>query len=55
MIGSAVWLALTAQASSLAIIPMVTPVKPLFAACNIVSLCDTFDAAPVAQAPSEKP
>ena len=55
MIGWAVWLALTAQASSLAIVLIVTPVKPLSDARNNVPLSDTFDAALVAQAPAEKP
>ena len=55
MIGSAVWLALTAQANSPTDVHIVTPLKPLFVARNIVSLSDTFDAALVAQAPSEKP
>ena len=54
MIGLAVWLALTAQASSPAIDPAVTPVKPLSAARAAAPLSDTFDAALVAQAPAAK-
>ena len=55
MIGLAVWLALTAQTSSPAIGPAITPVKPLSAARVAAPPSDTFDAALVAQAPARKP
>ena len=43
MIGLAIWLALTAQASVPAIDPTITPVKPLAAARAVAPLDDTCD------------